>query len=321
MRRWVLTGTAVLVLLVLLSLWLGTSPVKTNLPDSTTILQQSSLSVPSEMHSPFQLVGHLLSYLPIDVIIIFILFLGAGIAINFNPLPDIPQESVVLNPGWCGLVGSVIWIFASIDAALTGLHLSQIFYTSPVFIHWLGGVVLQSVLLSSVVCLLYFANSATINHLIDTVKTFGQASVEGLREYLRFYPYLLLGLFLNEWLVLRLSSPDLPVSYRFIASANTFLDYCLLFVLIAVLAPIVEEYFFRGIIYGSLRDYLSTYSACLFGGLIFGLVHFEVQLFLPLWLIGVFLCFVYERTGSIKVVITMHFLQNTVSFYMLTRII
>jgi hypothetical protein len=90
--------------------------------------------------------------------------------------------------------------------------------------------------------------------------------------------------------------------------------------LISVAAPVVEELFFRGILFGSLRDYLPAWNAALLGGGLFALIHFQYQLLLPLWFFGTILCLIYHRTGSIKVVITMHFLQNTVSFYVLRRL-
>jgi membrane protease YdiL (CAAX protease family) len=87
-------------------------------------------------------------------------------------------------------------------------------------------------------------------------------------------------------------------------------------VLVIVAAPISEEVFFRGFLFGGLRGRMSFWPAALISGLLFGLVHLpggplQVP---PLAVFGVLLAWLYERTGSLGPPILMHAIQNAISF-------
>jgi hypothetical protein len=80
-------------------------------------------------------------------------------------------------------------------------------------------------------------------------------------------------------------------------------------VAVAVSAPVVEEIFFRGLLYRSLRNRLSVPWAALIGGALFGLVHiFGYPLItVPIKaLFGILACLLYERTGSLLPGIAVH---------------
>lgn len=74
-------------------------------------------------------------------------------------------------------------------------------------------------------------------------------------------------------------------------------------------APIVEEIFFRGLIFRSLRNRLPLPWAALAAGCLFGLVHIigYPLVTLPVKAVfGVLACLLYERTGSILPGIAVH---------------
>lgn len=92
-------------------------------------------------------------------------------------------------------------------------------------------------------------------------------------------------------------------------------------VMVIVVAPVVEEIFFRGFFYGALRNRFRMVPAALITGLVFGAVHFnsdegaEALLLLPpLGLLGFLFCVVYERTGSLLPAIAMHAINNAVAY-------
>ena len=95
-------------------------------------------------------------------------------------------------------------------------------------------------------------------------------------------------------------------------------------VLVIVLAPVVEELFFRGFFYRALRSRLSWVVAALVDGLVFGLVHFtgyDTLSILPVFVfLGFVFCWVVERTGSLYPSIAMHALNNAIAYAMLTRL-
>jgi uncharacterized protein len=87
-------------------------------------------------------------------------------------------------------------------------------------------------------------------------------------------------------------------------------------ILVVLAAPVSEEIFFRGFLFGGLRGRMSFWPAAVISGLLFGLVHLpggplQVP---PLVVFGVLLAWLYERTGSLGPPILMHAIQNSISF-------
>jgi membrane protease YdiL (CAAX protease family) len=87
--------------------------------------------------------------------------------------------------------------------------------------------------------------------------------------------------------------------------------------LVAVVAPIGEEFFFRGFFYGSLRNWRGPWPAALLTGLVFGIVHFSssnAAFLVPLAFFGFGLCVLYERTGSLYPCMALHCANNSLAF-------
>lgn len=89
-------------------------------------------------------------------------------------------------------------------------------------------------------------------------------------------------------------------------------------VLVIVIAPVAEELFFRGFLYGSMRGRLGAPGAAVASSAIFGLVHFtsaQTLSLLPLLaILGLLFCLLYERTGSLYPGIALHALNNSVAY-------
>jgi uncharacterized protein len=78
---------------------------------------------------------------------------------------------------------------------------------------------------------------------------------------------------------------------------------------ISASAPIVEEIFFRGLLYRSLRNRLAVIPAAFLAGCLFGLVHITSYPLITLPVkaaFGVIACLLYERTGSLLPGIALH---------------
>jgi hypothetical protein len=92
-------------------------------------------------------------------------------------------------------------------------------------------------------------------------------------------------------------------------------------ILIIGAAPISEEIFFRGFIYGGFRRRLSFPAAALLSALIFGLFHYtgsgSLAVVPQLAVLGFAFCWVYEETGSIYPTISLHMLNNAFAFAVL----
>ena len=87
--------------------------------------------------------------------------------------------------------------------------------------------------------------------------------------------------------------------------------------LVAVVAPIAEEFFFRGFFFGALRNWKGPLPAAILTGLVFGAIHVgsaEAAFLLPLAFFGFTLCLLRERTGSLYPGIALHCVNNSLAF-------
>jgi uncharacterized protein len=87
--------------------------------------------------------------------------------------------------------------------------------------------------------------------------------------------------------------------------------------LVTVVAPVAEEFFFRGYFYGSLRNWRGMWPAAIATGVVFGAIHgssADAAFLLPLAFFGFSLCLLYEKTGSLYPGIAVHCANNTVAF-------
>jgi membrane protease YdiL (CAAX protease family) len=94
-------------------------------------------------------------------------------------------------------------------------------------------------------------------------------------------------------------------------------ELLLLLLLVAGLVPFAEELLFRGMIYPLLRVRLGAVAAILLNAALFSLVHF-VPLLLPgLFVVGVFLAYLRERSGSIWPSVCFHAMQNATALLLI----
>ena len=81
----------------------------------------------------------------------------------------------------------------------------------------------------------------------------------------------------------------------------------------AVIAPIVEEIFFRGFIFAGLRPRFGWQRAALISSLIFALVHLTLNAIVPIFILGYIFAFLYHASNSIWPSILMHVLTNSLA--------
>jgi membrane protease YdiL (CAAX protease family) len=90
--------------------------------------------------------------------------------------------------------------------------------------------------------------------------------------------------------------------------------------MIICIAPVAEEFFFRGFFYRALRSRYSILVAAVIDGLLFGVIHWDFSsaegllIVPPLASLGFMFCLVYERTGTLYPVIALHALNNAIAF-------
>jgi uncharacterized protein len=88
-------------------------------------------------------------------------------------------------------------------------------------------------------------------------------------------------------------------------------------ILVCVVAPIAEEFFFRGYFFGALRNWRGLWPAAIITGLVFGGIHVgsaPVGFLVPLAFFGFLLCLIYDRTRSLYPCMALHCLNNSIAF-------
>ena len=99
------------------------------------------------------------------------------------------------------------------------------------------------------------------------------------------------------------------------------LDPWLVVLAVVVLAPIAEEIFFRGIVYNAWLREGGRRWAFFGSAALFALIHLSLVAAVPIFLLGLALAWVYERTGTLLAPIAMHVTVNaiTVTLALLVR--
>ncbi len=73
-----------------------------------------------------------------------------------------------------------------------------------------------------------------------------------------------------------------------------------------IVAPIAEEFAFRGLLYVGLRRHAGVVGGAVLSGLLFAGAHFNTFSFVPLWVLGIVLALIYERTRNLTAPIVFH---------------
>ena len=104
---------------------------------------------------------------------------------------------------------------------------------------------------------------------------------------------------------------------RLLSMAQSVPARVILFILICVLAPILEEIIFRGFVFPGLRRRMNMSGAVAMSAVLFALMHNNPAAMIPITLIGVVLAVLYERNLSLVPSIICHALNNTLVFFLM----
>lgn len=107
--------------------------------------------------------------------------------------------------------------------------------------------------------------------------------------------------------------PDL-YQHEIFKGIDSFAHSAVAFLSVAVLPPFFEELYFRGMLFSYLREKHGFFISALASSAVFGILHGAFY-FLPLFLFGVVLCYLTEKTGSIGAALFSHGLNNAIAFF------
>ena len=85
-------------------------------------------------------------------------------------------------------------------------------------------------------------------------------------------------------------------------------------VFVVVVAPLAEEFFFRGFMYQALRNSWGTILGVLGSAAIFSAIHGEPDKFVPLLILGIAFAMLFQKTRSLWPCIILHAINNSLAF-------
>lgn len=88
-------------------------------------------------------------------------------------------------------------------------------------------------------------------------------------------------------------------------------SYPLFMIVISIAGPIMEEFVFRKVIFGSLYDIIGSVGAAVVSSLIFAFIHLDSHILLYSSM-GFVFCYLYYKTKNIAAPILAHTLMNTI---------
>ena len=80
-----------------------------------------------------------------------------------------------------------------------------------------------------------------------------------------------------------------------------------------VLAPFCEEFIFRGIVYRGLATRIPDWGAAMGSSLLFSVLHMELKFMLPIFVMGLLMCWAYRKSGSLLAPVAIHALNNLIA--------
>lgn len=141
-----------------------------------------------------------------------------------------------------------------------------------------------------------------------------RCALVGIAGIAAIFPVILL---MQEWLTRWFPEEVGDRTVEFLKTTATPGDWVAVVLMAAVVAPLAEEFFFRGYLYGVLRRYGGRWAAIGVTALLFAAIHGSLVGFAPLALLGVTFALAYELTGSVWTSVLMHALFNGTTLAML----
>lgn len=79
---------------------------------------------------------------------------------------------------------------------------------------------------------------------------------------------------------------------------------------IAVIAPLIEELLFRGLLQRSMMHYVPAWAAIILSAFTFAVVHMQLLAMPALMALGAAFGYIYYKTGSLRLTIILHMVNN-----------
>lgn len=247
--------------------------------------------------------------------IIFIPLAAAGLFWWWRAVQDIaPEQAEVVESGQFRIADG---IFASLFAALFLMHIigsdgEPQELTAEMM---MSAIVLNLVLAGFVVAFLHLRQ-------LDVVSLFGLNRFSWRGELapavfgvITIFPVVMVAAWLSRLALPIEDRPDATI--LFLRSEPGVGAWFIAGSLIVLIAPLVEELIFRGLLYGVARRFAGRWAALVATSVLFSAIHLNPATMVALFVLSVAMTFAYEKTGSLWTPITMHMIFNGTQFAIL----
>ena len=134
----------------------------------------------------------------------------------------------------------------------------------------------------------------------------------GLKHYFMVLPFIIAAGFVVDFIARKFGAPleQQEIIKRVLEEESlAVLIFMFLFGILA--APVIEELLFRGFIQPAIRTSFGKLKAVFISGLLFAIVHLNAYVFLQIFILGLLLAYLFEKTGSLIAPIAVHIFHNT----------
>jgi len=137
--------------------------------------------------------------------------------------------------------------------------------------------------------------------------------LSGITGYIFMLPLLFTVLAVSVWLlnIIGYTPPPQPVFEVFMKESRSRV-LLFLTIFVSVFGPIIEEMFFRGFMYSAIKKRFGVLIGMILSASIFSVLHTNIVGFLPIMVLGMFLAYLYEKTGSLVAPMVVHIIHNSV---------
>jgi membrane protease YdiL (CAAX protease family) len=125
------------------------------------------------------------------------------------------------------------------------------------------------------------------------------------------WPILMLVSLVSKTILYEYSEQEIVRNIRI---SNNSTELLSMFIMIVILAPIIEEIIFRGLIYRVFKRLLGPLFGAFISSILFSFVHLNLLSFSYLFIFGIILCVYYEKEKTIITPIIMHSILNGIMF-------
>ncbi len=112
-------------------------------------------------------------------------------------------------------------------------------------------------------------------------------------------------------------TPEDQTAVKLLSAANTWWTQVYLCVFTVVIAPVAEEFIFRGVLFPFVRQLGYPRLAWIGVSLLFALIHMDLAIVVPLFVLALALTWLYELTDNLLAPIAAHSLFNTANLLVL----